>query len=80
MKRDLPLLRAYYSSKGRPPGHILRGSLTHLDNGKGKPVCLPHCGFRNGISRVEKWAALAGYPSCDICQRILQRQEREVAS
>lgn len=75
MKRDLPLLQAYYSSKGRPPGHILRGSLTHLDNA-GKPACLGKCGFRTVLSRVDRWGNLQGYPTCDLCQRILKRRKK----
>lgn len=65
-----PLVQAYFNS-GK------KAHLTHLNNGGGEPACSRNP-FRQ--SKVERWGSLEGYPTCELCQRILKRREREVAS
>lgn len=65
------LLRVYYP--GQAPGQLIRGAITHLDNGYGKPLCSLH-GRNFKDSYTEKyWESELGKPTCDCCKLQLAR-------
>lgn len=72
----LKLLRAYYSNKAAVSGQIVRGFLTHVDNGRGKPLCVVYGeNFRDSFTRKTWESEWGEQPTCDRCKLKLSQQK-----